>query len=629
MMSQNSSQDTAKLKSMSASMNVASLSTPFDALLAYETPHPNELEKQHPALSRFHKLERIGSGAQGTMLRAIQEDATPVAIKVFDFQSIDDLKSLELFEREISTLRSLHIKGVPRYMDTIKSDRYIYLVETYIEAPSLETRIQRGDRYTFDQILTITCNAAQILKELNDFVPPVIHRDIKPGNILVDDALQVYLVDFGVTASPKPSSLAMTFAGTAGYLAPELLFNKITPAADVYSLGMTLIHLITHTSPCDMMTDDMTIDFKRFIPSNVPQWFVELLKKMTCPQVGKRLKTGQEIIAFIHDHLPPLSLTTPTITTPTTTQPNAHTPSAITLISAPPKASTSKSPSPDQTSIQTETPKDDEKNAILNCRHELNQAYVSFKQFDNDFISSYIHTFIIMIFILMPFFFFIGNIAMNASYFTFITDWLPIFIPFLMLFISCLPNDIATPMSYNDKRNTYVDCATKLNQVYKEALTNSSKTLLDSCHADKFHELYDKLNYPERFTKEEIVPLSDEENKRLDKYMLNYAEILYPCIEYNMDDSCNKMRVVWTSIIYIILSVILLWVIPTLANVGLGWLCFYYIACCFSIFRGIYHYIKFFKYQMPRLKDPRNAEAYQLYERRFLSECKNTKNTKK
>ena len=230
----------------------------------YTSEHPLT---QHPALSRYSELKKIGAGSQGTMLRACTADGTQIAIKVFDIQKADSLKSLELFEREIDTLKNINVPGVPKFIEDIRTDRYLYLVEEYINAPSLEKRMQTGQRFTFEQVLTILKNAAQILQDLGDLIPPVVHRDIKPANLLVDDACHVALVDFGVVAAKDQSSFAMTFAGTAGYLAPEQLYGKATTASDIFSLGVTIAQLVTGKAPCDMNMDGLKLNIHKY-----PQW---------------------------------------------------------------------------------------------------------------------------------------------------------------------------------------------------------------------------------------------------------------------------------------------------------------------------------------------------------------------
>jgi uncharacterized protein YjbI with pentapeptide repeats len=122
--------------------------------------------------------------------------------------------------------------------------------------------------------------------------PPIIHRDIKPENILVDKQLNAYLVDFGF-ARIRGGELALSSvaAGTPGFMPPEEQFGRpLTEASDLYSLGATLICLLTGTRSVDIGTlidDDYRFDFKKLVPKLNPS-FISWLDKMVAPNVKQR-----------------------------------------------------------------------------------------------------------------------------------------------------------------------------------------------------------------------------------------------------------------------------------------------------------------------------------------------------
>ena len=259
----------------------------------------NALDEQHPALlGHYHNLEKIGHGAQATMLKALDKADHPVAIKLFEYQKASEWKEFELFEREISVLKDLDIHGVPKYIETIKADNCIYLVEEYIDALSLEKQLNKGRIFSADECVVILKNIAKILQLLGNRIPPIVHRDIKPANILADKQLNVYLVDFGVVANTV-QTISMTFAGTAGYVAPEQLYGKTTPASDIFSLGATMLHLLTRVAPCDMKLKGFLPDFDKYIPSSVPGWFGDLIIKMMSPDPESRPQNGDALVKLI------------------------------------------------------------------------------------------------------------------------------------------------------------------------------------------------------------------------------------------------------------------------------------------------------------------------------------------
>ncbi|MBR4986594.1 MAG: serine/threonine protein kinase, partial [Proteobacteria bacterium] len=197
----------------------------------------------YPGLEgKYTILEKVGRGAQGTVFKAETISGRIVAIKVFDFREAESWKDVDLLRREVDTLKNLDIYGVPKFIEFIEKEPYSYLVESYIEGTSLKDMIADGFEPTFAQIVEIFTRAMNILKNLHGQLHPVIHRDIKPGNLIVNlksDDIRVWIVDFGTVAAARQRTNASTFAGTAGYLAPEQLFGKATPASDIYAMGMT------------------------------------------------------------------------------------------------------------------------------------------------------------------------------------------------------------------------------------------------------------------------------------------------------------------------------------------------------------------------------------------------------
>ena len=261
-----------------------------------------EWEALYPALSgKYQLLQQIGHGAQGKVFKAYSiKTHRLVAIKVFDFTRLEGWKEEELLRREVATLKSLDCNGIPDYIDYIEDLPYIFLVESYIEAQSLESLISAEYHFSDAQFITILRGTALILDQLHDRIQPVIHRDIKPGNILFDpQTRKVWIVDFGTVAAIRQRTMAMTFAGTIGYAAPEQLYGKVTSAADIFGLGATMLHLLCGISPCDMEMKGLAFDYDRYLPANTPKWLSELLRDMTKPDPGERLSSAAEVIRRI------------------------------------------------------------------------------------------------------------------------------------------------------------------------------------------------------------------------------------------------------------------------------------------------------------------------------------------
>ena len=258
-----------------------------------------------PLKGKYVLQEKIGEGAQGSVFKAVAQDGSEVAIKCFDFRGASDWKKIELFKREVETLRTVSIKGIPRYIDYIESDSYFYLVESYIHAKSLQQRMREGFRPTMEQIHDILCASLRILGELHAHVPPIIHRDIKPGNILVGlkgDKVRVWIVDMGTVTGFGYKTNASTVAGTSGYVAPEQLLGHPVPASDIYSLGMTMVHLLSGKEPWKMDMEGLNLQYEKYLPSNMPNYLNWVLKEMLRPDPKQRLHNTEEALKFIYEH---------------------------------------------------------------------------------------------------------------------------------------------------------------------------------------------------------------------------------------------------------------------------------------------------------------------------------------
>ncbi|PSO55875.1 MAG: serine/threonine protein kinase [Cyanobacteria bacterium QH_8_48_120] len=218
----------------------------------------------------------------------------PVVIKQFRFVTDgSDWSSYKAIEREIGVLRSLNHPGIPRYLDSFNSGDGVCLVQEYKDAQSLS--IPRS--FDRDEIKSIAISILEILVYLQERIPPVIHRDIKPENILVDEQLHVYLVDFGL-ARVGGNDLAMSsmVAGTVGFMPPEQLLDRpLTEASDLYSLGATLICLLTGTKSNNLgslVNNSFHINFKPLVPK-LNFRMIEWLEKMVDPNLDHRFDNAK------------------------------------------------------------------------------------------------------------------------------------------------------------------------------------------------------------------------------------------------------------------------------------------------------------------------------------------------
>ena len=225
-----------------------------------------------------------------------------VVIKLLIFESNFQWDELKLFEREAQTLQILSHPAIPRYLDYFDVDttmgKGFALVQSYIPAKSLEQWLKSGRRFSEDDIKQLAQTLLKILCYLHRQQPPVIHRDIKPSNILLTNRSgnsvgQVYLVDFGSvqTLAAKQGS-TITVVGTYGYMPPEQFGGRTVPASDLYSLGATLIYLVTGRHPAELPQENLRIQFESSV--NLRSDLIYWLKRMTQPSLNRRLASAGE-----------------------------------------------------------------------------------------------------------------------------------------------------------------------------------------------------------------------------------------------------------------------------------------------------------------------------------------------
>ena len=254
--------------------------------------------------SKYRFIREIGHGAQGKIFLAERlEDGIQLAIKQLNISSVKSWKAYDLFHREAETLASLNIDGVAKFYDAIEclddNPPCSYIVQEYIQGKSLNDMINRGHRFTLNRVYDVIIQTLEILKQLHEHNPPVIHRDIKPSNIMLKsiggDQFEVYLIDFGAVANPQVQGGGSTVAGTFGYMAPEQMMGKPSPAGDIYSLAAVAVYMISGRSPADMPVKDFRLIFEPDVES-MPPALVNTLGKMLDPRIENRFTDISKLI---------------------------------------------------------------------------------------------------------------------------------------------------------------------------------------------------------------------------------------------------------------------------------------------------------------------------------------------
>ncbi|HEY9609940.1 serine/threonine-protein kinase [Allocoleopsis sp.] len=254
---------------------------------------------------RYEVQQRLGKKAgRQTLLARDLNTQELVVIKLLSFSSDFNWDDLKLFEREAQTLQSLSHPALPRYLDSFELDtpngKGFAMVQSYIEAPSLEEHLKTGRTFTEGEIKQLAKALLEILTYLHGQKPPLIHRDIKPSNILLTNRSgnsvgQVYLVDFGsVQTLASQEGRTVTVVGTYGYMPPEQFGGRAVPASDLYSLAATLITLATRAHPADLPQKDMRIEFQQ--AAHLSHGFTDWLSQMIEPSLDRRFTSTESAL---------------------------------------------------------------------------------------------------------------------------------------------------------------------------------------------------------------------------------------------------------------------------------------------------------------------------------------------
>lgn len=247
-----------------------------------------------------------------TLLAVDRLTQEQVVIKLLLFGAEFNWDDLKLFEREAQILQALSHPAIPRYLNAFELEteqgQGFALVQSYIAARSLEEELQSGQCFSESDVRQLAEEMLDILQFLHRHHPPIIHRDIKPSNILVtrpspDTAPSIHLVDFGsVQTLAAHQGGTITVVGTYGYMPPEQFGGRSVPASDLYSLGATLIYLLTGHHPADLPQHDLRLDFAA-LTSASPD-LIAWLQRLTEPSLDRRFTSADAALQALKTPAP-------------------------------------------------------------------------------------------------------------------------------------------------------------------------------------------------------------------------------------------------------------------------------------------------------------------------------------
>ena len=201
-------------------------------------------------LNRYKIMGVIGGGGMGTVYQArdmhFPDAHRMAAIKEMQTMATDPAlrqSTLKTFQREANILATLSHPAIPKIYDFFDDGERAYLVMEFINGSALELLLQKTKELPVDKIVDWAIDLCDVLYYLHSHEPePIVFRDMKPSNVMIDSRGNVRLIDFGI-AKTFVSGVKHTMIGTEGYSAPEQYKGDVTPQSDIYSNGATLHHL--------------------------------------------------------------------------------------------------------------------------------------------------------------------------------------------------------------------------------------------------------------------------------------------------------------------------------------------------------------------------------------------------
>jgi serine/threonine protein kinase len=257
---------------------------------------PRHAEHLDRLKDRYDLLEPLGEGSQGTtrLARDLDRDEQ-VVVKELDLEHDETWRAIELFERERHALSTLDHPGIPDYVDGVQLEGRegprFFLVCEYVEGRTLDARIEAVESTSEAEVRELLVDVLEVLDYLHGREPPILHRDVKPANVLERPDGSHVLIDFGTIESMADEVGGESVAvGTAGYTAPEQMAGRAEPASDLYGLGMTALTMLSarDASPRGggRLRDELDIS-----PA-----LADLLEAMTSPDLEARPGSAAEVL---------------------------------------------------------------------------------------------------------------------------------------------------------------------------------------------------------------------------------------------------------------------------------------------------------------------------------------------
>lgn len=201
-------------------------------------------------LDQFRVDAFVASGGAGAVYQVWDlKRNVYLAMKVLHNDLVDDSSAFKSFQREARALQKLAHPNIVPFYGLFQTGDFAFLLEQFIDGPSLRDILRKQPNgLPVPEVLAYTKALCSALGYAH--ANSVIHCDIKPGNVMVDSGMRIYLADFGIARHADSATTTMAGAGTPAYMAPEQIRSApVTPETDVYALGVLVFEMLTGQRP--------------------------------------------------------------------------------------------------------------------------------------------------------------------------------------------------------------------------------------------------------------------------------------------------------------------------------------------------------------------------------------------
>ncbi len=274
-----------------------------DTLFAHKT----ELMPGNLFAGRYQVIKELGKGGMGRVYLVLDKEIHErIALKILNPEIAADENTVERFRNELKFSRKIAHRNVCRIFDLGEREGFKYITMEFVPGKSLQDMIERLGKLSVKKTLSFITQVCEGLAEAHKL--DVVHRDLKPQNMLIDADGNVRIMDFGIARSLKRKGLTERgmLIGTPEYMSPEQLESPdVDKRSDIYSIGVILYKMLTGKAPFEGISS-VSIALKkktelppdpRDIDTSIPEKLINVIHKCMQIDPGDRYQTVEELLA--------------------------------------------------------------------------------------------------------------------------------------------------------------------------------------------------------------------------------------------------------------------------------------------------------------------------------------------